>query len=264
MSEKPQPPSAPNPSYGETPAAGMRPLDVDTIRRAETQPPFQSGSVPPTLISEVNAQREKYAKGVKQKLAATTITELEARDGLRDCFVASYLGGVAQGLDNFNLRGDVRQVENVVEAIFRRRLKAHGTTWETPTVHGLQSVKDEIDVETHMNELPPELKSIHDQVCTLLIGKARGDVGHVGDRSVVKAQARGENVTTPPQPAAPAAPAPAATAEDPVAVQMRQTVAILLDQMAKETREGASVEALFERAGQLTGLIDTLQRLSRR
>lgn len=259
MSEENQP-TAPAFVYGETPVVGIRPLDLDTIRKAEAaqQRESEAEKMPPSLLAAVHTAREKYASEVKRRLGSDQVTEVEARDGLRDCFVASYLGGVAQGLDNFSLRGDVGQVKGVVEAIFRRRLKAHGTSWETPTVDGLQSVKDEVDVETHLDELPPELKGLHDQVCTLLIGKARGDVGHVGDRSVVKAQARGEvvePVAVPPQEVA---------AEDPVSAQMRQTVATLLDQMALEARAGASVDALFERAGQLTGLIDTLQTLGRR
>ena len=260
----------------------------DVVRPAELDD--DAGAAKAILMEELHREREMYATRVKARLAAAQVTEIECRDGIRDCFVATYLGGVAQGLENFSIRGDVHQVRGVVEAIFRRRLKMHGTTWETPSVEALEAVKDEIDREVHFDALPAELKNIHDQVCTLLLGKVRGDIGHVGNRSAVAAHARGEIPTVPaaapPAAAAPAVPvavpqsAPVAVqsevrperppssstipqpADDPVVAQMRTTVATMLEQMAREARSGADVDELFERAGQLAGLIETLRQLS--
>jgi hypothetical protein len=203
--------------------------------------------LPADVSSSVQEEWQRFGALVKKRLAQDVLTAADARDGLRDCFVATYLGGVIHGLEGFALRGDVQQVERVIESMFRRRLRENGTSWESPSIEGLQATKDAIDVEVHFDVLPAEFKALHDQVCTLLLGKVRGDLGHVGDRSAVAVEARALRAKAP---------------EDPVVTQLRLTVATLLDQMASQVRGGESVEALFDRAGQLLSLLELVKQLS--
>lgn len=130
---------------------------------------------------------EKYVSRLRARLARPSISMLDARDGIVDCFVSTYHMGLKQGLKGIlGVDANPDKVAELAEGIFRRRLKAHGVEFDNPTAEGLEWVKEELDHELHFNELPAELQATHDQVCSLLLAKADGLLEHNGDRSVLK------------------------------------------------------------------------------
>ena len=134
------------------------------------------------------AIQERYAARVKARLERAEITVADARDGLLDCFLASYFQGVHLGLKSLAaIEGGDDEIARVTAAMFRRRLRAHGASFEAPTVAALAQVKDEVDAELHLIELPAELRGVHDQVCALLLAKADGALPHRPGRSAVEA-----------------------------------------------------------------------------
>lgn len=218
----------------------------------------------------VERRRQVIASGLKQRLAKSSISVLDARDGLRDCFVASYLGGVSQGLANFSLQGDVDQVSSVVESIFRRRLREAGSSWEQPDPDVLQVVKEAVDVEVHIDKLPAELRAVHDQVCTLLLGKATNLLPHSGDHSVLKSPAVSDApAPASPTPASPAQASPAQANSVPMAKELdqveqglRMSLAAYLRQFADAVQQGEEHEAMLQRIRRVNTLLDTLQTMS--
>ena len=215
--------------------------------------------------TEIEVARQQLAKDIKSRLAQPSIDTIAARDGMRDCFVSTYLGGVTEGFANFDIHGGPDAISRVVESMFRKRLKLAGASWEMPTVKALQNVKDEVDKEIHFDGLPPELKGVHDQVCTLLIGKARGDLAHHGDRSAVKAEAAAKHQAQTSQTRKVEAPAavrvketPRPTPEvSPVVRAMRSAVTAQIERMAQLSSGMVSLEDLYREMAQLSKLMDT-------
>lgn len=143
---------------------------------------------------------ERYAQTIKGRLSKKSINVTEARDGILDCFVASYHNGLAHGMKAvLDINAGPEDVARVAAAIFRRRLKNHDVPFEAPTVGALAAVKEEADREFRFDELPAEFRAVHDQVCNLLLSKAEGQLTHEGNRSVLDAPAT-------PEPAQAAAP----------------------------------------------------------
>lgn len=215
---------------------------------------------------QIENARKGLAKGIKERLAQPAIDVLDARDGLRDCFVSSYLGGVSQGLAHFDIQGNPDAVSRVVENMFKKRLRATGSSWSNPTPEALQTVKDALDTETHMDELPAELKGVHDQVCTLLIGKARGDLSHVGDASAIPATRSAESSVSPATDSSTPAQVAVDAQPNPVLVALRSAVTAQLRQMV-ELSEGASSfgqlrELLAEQSQKLQQLLKTADSFS--
>ncbi|MEZ4336875.1 MAG: hypothetical protein R3B82_09630 [Sandaracinaceae bacterium] len=208
----------------------------------------------------IEAVREKYAARIKQRLSQPKIDVAAARDGILDCFVATYFGGLSQGISGYlGIDASEEQVAQVATAFFRKRLRDHGATFEVPTVSALDRVKEEVDKELHFDELPAELRGIHDQVCSVMLSKADGTLEHHGDRSAVRgtAAATGAAAATPP-PAKPAAvPAPTLSATPSVSVGLRASLATWLRETA-DAAEGASVEELSERLAKAEKLVTVL------
>jgi hypothetical protein len=129
---------------------------------------------------------DAYVKRLRARLARPQVTTEEARDGVLDCFVSTYFEGLKVGLKGVvGIEAGPDEVARLAASLFRRRLKAHGASFEQPTVASLATVKEEVDAEFHFSELPAELRATHDQVCSLLLAKADGALAHHGDRSVV-------------------------------------------------------------------------------
>ena len=105
------------------------------------------------------AIQARYAARVKARLERAELTIVDARDGLLDCFLATYYQGVTLGLKAVAaIEGGEDEVARVTAAMFRKRLRLHGTTFEAPTLDALALVKDEVDRELHVVELPAELR----------------------------------------------------------------------------------------------------------
>lgn len=220
-------------------------LCVTLWREMRISPAMQSNQ------QEIEVARKTLARDIKMRLAEREIGVQEARDGMRDCFVSSYLGGVSQGLSQFDIKGNPDSVAKVIEAMFRKRLRNAGSSWTNPSVEALQSVKDELDEETRLDELPAELKSVHDQVCTLLIGKARGDLQHHGNVSAV--------VRPPAQVATSSEQVSQKNSESPVLAALRSAIDAQLSQMQKiaQSSEANFHIRLEEEIGQLQTLLGT-------
>ncbi len=223
-----------------------------------------SATLDPASDSRPTAIQERYALRIKQRLAQPRLELRDARDGILDCFVATYHAGVANGLESIlGIRGSETEVGRVTTAIFRRRLSTHGVTFEAPTVDALAAVKAECDDELHIAELPSELRAIHDQVCALLLAKVDGLLGHTGDRSAVRTAPPPDGApvrTAPPLPPmsaatpAAAAPRPQSTPEDRAKAELRRTLALWLREVGERAQQGADPSALardLARASQL-------------
>lgn len=170
-------------------------------------PSHSNGAKPAIDPAAAKAVSERYAVTVKARLAKQKIDVLEARDGMLDCFVATYHNGLSAGMKAMlDVDATPEDVARIAAAIFRRRLKNRNVPFEAPTIDALAAVKEEADREFHFEELPAEFRAIHDQVCALLLSKAEGTMGHHGDQSVL---ARPAAATTPAPGYAIAAPSPA-------------------------------------------------------
>ncbi len=192
---------------------------------------------------EIEERRQGLAQSIKLRLAADAISPTDARDGLRDCFIASYLGGVSQGFRNFEIQGDVNQVSQVIDGMFRQKLKARGSSWEHPNTEALYQVKEQLDREIHLHELPVELRSVHDQVCNLLLSKASAQLPHRGDRSVVTKDAP--------------------IRQSPVEHSVRRSVIAYLKQIAIAVDKGIAAERLLEDVEGLKHLLEGLRTTTR-
>lgn len=149
-----------------------------------------SQAIEPARQREVEAVRQKYAARIKARLGQSEIDVQAARDGMLDCFVATYFGGLEHGIKGYlGIDAKEEQVAQVAQSLFKKRLRAQGSSFESPSVEALDRVKQEVDAELHFEELPAELRGLHDQVCTLMLSKADGALEHHGDRSVVKGAA---------------------------------------------------------------------------
>ncbi len=159
--------------------------------------------------SVIEQQQEKYVTRLRARLSRPKITIEDARDGMLDCFVSTYFAGVKEGLEGIvGVDAGPDEVARVTARMFRDRLRNHGATFEAPTADALNEVKEEVDREFHFSELPVELSSMHDQVCTLLIAKADGLLEHDGDRSVVQPKKAAKLGSPPSFGSTPPAPAP--------------------------------------------------------
>ncbi|MEZ4401017.1 MAG: hypothetical protein R3B06_13410 [Kofleriaceae bacterium] len=215
--------------------------------------------------------QERYAARVKARLERTEITPTDARDGILDCFLATYFQGVTLGLKSLAaIEGTEDDVARVTAAMFRRRLRNHGVTFEAPTLEALAEVKDEVDRELHVIELPAEIRAVHDQVCTLLLAKADGTLPHRGARAVVTAPppvaaAPTAPVATtaaalPPRPPRPApAPVPGGAAEE-----LRRTLERHLTRLGADAAAGLSTEQLRRGMVQAEALLAAVDAFSER
>jgi hypothetical protein len=196
---------------------------------------------PPLVAPDLSAARERYAVRIKLRLARPVLTLHDARDGIRDCFLSTYLGGLNAGVKALQLKPEPHHLEGVADQILRRRLQALGSSWESPTLEALEQVKLQTDAELHFDELPVELHAVHDQVCSLLLSKVSGEMPHRGDVSVLGAGSR---------------------APDEVELAMRRTIATFLGQFQRAVEREETPDELLARLGTLGRLIETLQLLS--
>lgn len=190
-----------------------------------------------------------YVERLRRRLARPAISVKDARDGVLDCFVATYQEGLAAGLEGvLGVEAGPDQVARVAAGIFRKRLENHGSSFDDPSVEALARVKEEADQELHFAALPVEIQSTHDRVCELLLAKAEGSLPHAGDHSsVVGARVTASASTVPTAPIVlPRAPTASSA--------LREAIASLLDEIAMATRSGrpmSEVDARLEKAGRL-------------
>jgi hypothetical protein len=191
-------------------------------------------------LADFAQSRDQLVERIKARLALPKLTVIEARDSIRDCFVATYMGGIAANVEALNLKATLPEIQRISETIFRTRLVKYGASWERPSVDALEKVKLEADAELHFDELPAESLAMHDRVCSLLLAKASGMLPHRGDKSVVTREAR---------------------SEDAVLQAMRATVSASLTQLQQAVDAQESGDELLKRVAKLTRLVETLSAL---
>lgn len=216
----------------------------------------------------VSAVQERYATRIKARLASRNVDAQSARDGILDCFVATYFGGLQQGIGGYlGIDASEEHVARIAQALFKKKLVAHGATFDAPTVDALDKVRMEVDKELHFHALPAELRGVHDQVCSLMLSKAEGSLSHNGETSAVKGHAAKARAVPAPAPAARAPQASQATHPTPqpasagttVSFGLRAALAAYLEESAAAVRAGASGDALVQRLARLDRLFATLR-----
>lgn len=197
-----------------------------------------------------------YVDRLRQRLARPAISVKDARDGVLDCFVATYQEGLAAGLEGvLGVEAGPDQVARVAAGIFRKRLANHGASFDEPTVEALARVKDEADQELHFAKLPVEIQATHDRVCELLLAKAEGSLPHAGDHSSVVGARASTTVSSAPTAAVTVPPArPASSA-------LREAVASLLDEVGTAARSGRSMAEIDTRLERVRRLVQTVAEL---
>ena len=189
--------------------------------------------------------QERYANRVKARLDRPLITVAEARDGILDCFIATYFQGVAMGLKSLvAVEGGDDEVARVTAAMFRRRMREHGASFDAPTIDALLAVKDDVDRELHVTELPAEIRGVHDQVCSLLLAKADGSLAHQPGRSAVAPAASATTAAAAAPRPLPSPPPPPSNAAAGLGDELRRVLARHLQQVAKDVVAGAAPDAV--------------------
>ncbi|MEM9073473.1 MAG: hypothetical protein AAGE52_33515, partial [Myxococcota bacterium] len=195
---------------------------------------------------DLTAIQEKYAKRIKSRLAESAIDVRAARDGMLDCYVSTYFGGLKAGIQGYlGIDAGEEQVSRIAQALFRKRLREEGVSFENPTIDALDRIKAKVDTELSFDTLPHELRGLHDQVCSLMLSKADGSLGHDGSRSVVRKEldkTRAAEAKLAQQPTIQAAPSPVAPTSSPpqsAAEALRESVARYLEETATAIRTGA-------------------------
>ncbi|MFK8001305.1 MAG: hypothetical protein AB8H86_17045 [Polyangiales bacterium] len=207
--------------------------------------------------------QQRYAARIKARLGSPKVDAKSARDGILDCFVATYFGGLKQGIGGYlGIDASEEHVARIAQALFRKKLVNYGATFDEPTVDALDRVRTEVDQELHFQALPAELKGVHDQVCSLMLSKAEGTLAHDGKKSAVTGRGSHPPLTIgrmsrPPEapPATRPTPQPAST----VSFGLRSALAAYLEESAAAVREGASDDELAKRLARLERLFATVR-----
>ncbi len=245
--------------------------------------------------------QQRYARRIKARLAQPSIDLEAARDGMLDCFVSTYHAGLSAGVKGIlDIDAGEAQIARLARNMFRKKLEAHDATFDAPSIEALDRVKEEVDQELHFEQLPAEIRGVHDQVCSLLLAKADGSLAHRGPQSAVTGGARGaaapgartetaedlsskhlssdvtsnvtSNVTSEasaqaPAQAPPAAP-PRSSAGAPgsrgttVDAGLRDALHVYLATVQDEVKQGASVATLRQHLARLDTLVQTLEQFS--
>ncbi len=211
---------------------------------------------------EIAAVQERYASRIKARLGAPNIDPMSARDGILDCFVATYFGGLKEGIGGYlGIDASEDHVARIAQALFRKKLVAHGATFDAPTVSALDKVREEVDQELHFHDLPAELRGVHDQVCSLLLSKAEGTLPHRGATSVARTSSapQAPATVTRPTPTRPTSAATGSTPRPSVSIDLRNALATFLEEMAAGVREGEAPSQLTARLAKANRLLETLQ-----
>lgn len=231
---------------------------------------------------DVAAVQERYATRIKARLGSPNVDANSARDGILDCFVATYFGGLQQGIGGYlGIDASEEHVARIAQALFKKKLVAHGATFDAPTVDALDKVRMEVDKELHFHELPAELRGVHDQVCSLMLSKAEGTLDHNGAKSAVKGSKPHAPAVSNPAPSNPPklaisesaasmaqrptdhavarpTPQPAAPGSS-VSLGLRTALAAYLEESAMAVRQGAGSDELAQRVSRLERLFATLR-----
>ncbi len=213
---------------------------------------------------EIEEIQERYGKRIKQRLAEPQIDVLAARDGILDCYVATYFGGLKQGISGYlGIDASEEQVSRVAKALFKKRMKEQGSSFDSPSIDALDKVKSEVDRELHFHELPGELRGLHDQVCSLMLGKAEGNLDHHADRSSVQGTSRptqvsGNGAGAPVQRVQSAPPSSPSVAPTTVSSGLRGSLGVFLHELA-DGSEHLSPEQLRAALAKATRLVDVLE-----
>lgn len=222
---------------------------------------------------------EHYVQRIKARLAQPTITVEDARDGMLDCYVSTYHEGLAAGLRGLvGVEANPDEVARVAAGMFRKRLKNHGVSFEAPTVDALAAVKEEVDQEFHFAELPVEMRSIHDRVCSLMLSKAEGTLEHHGDQSVLKKSSPpriaethiAETQQAPSTASRPAMSSPVVTSAPPTstvssrgrartALSLRAALTSHFEDLIEQIQQGTSVDELEDTLSRGHTLLQTLR-----
>src|SRR5687768_3522838 len=106
-----------------------------------------SQTAPVTNSPNASALQARHAGRVKSKLSKQTLSLEEGRDAVLDCIAATYYRAQSVGCEAVALPGDEEEIVKVAADIFRRRLKAHGASFEKPTAQALIAAKADADAE---------------------------------------------------------------------------------------------------------------------
>ncbi|MFT5355202.1 MAG: hypothetical protein ACI9KE_002418 [Polyangiales bacterium] len=214
---------------------------------------------------EISAVQHRYATRIKARLGAPNIDAKSARDGILDCFVATYFGGLKQGIGGYlGIDANEEHVARIAQALFKKKLVAHGSSFDEPTVDALDRVRAEVDHELHFHMLPAELKGVHDQVCSLMLSKAEGTLSHDGARNAVTgraSQAPAALGRITPRPMNPIAgrPTPTPSNRSSVSLGLRTALSAYLEESAQAVSAGADGEELAKRLTRLERLFATVR-----
>jgi hypothetical protein len=199
-----------------------------------------------------------YVERLRRRLARPAISVKDARDGVLDCFVATYQEGLAAGLEGvLGVEAGPDQVARIAAGIFRKRLANHGSSFEQPSIEALARVKEEADQELHFAKLPVEIQSTHDRVCELLLAKAEGSLPHAGDHSSVVGARVSASAITSVAPTSLIASPPAR----PASVALREAIASLLDEVGMAARNGRPMNEIDARLEKTRRLVETAREL---
>ena len=197
----------------------------------------------------ITTTRTRYTDRLRALLSRASLDVEEARDGMVDCYVATYFGGLERGRSGyFGIDASASQIERVAKALIRSRLRAGGGSYDDPTITELDRVRIEVDEELQLEDLPGDLRELHDQLCRQLINKA--EESSSGARSGVIEKTSAQEFLRPPSP------------EKEVTRGIRDSLATYLAFAGENVRAGASLDDIAEFEKKIARLVETLRDFS--
>jgi hypothetical protein len=112
-----------------------------------------------------------YVKDMLAKArSAEPITTIEAREAMLGCFVTIHGETLKRGATLLGKALSDEEAENMARTNMKTMM---GDAWDKPTAKALEEVKVRLDQKMNFSKAPEDLRELHDQVCTLIVSKAK-------------------------------------------------------------------------------------------
>lgn len=154
----------------------LEPVKESTPEPQPVEPEAQKvGEILPESFSpKVSEPEGPFAASLTARLAMDILSPQDARDGLIECFVASYRKTFPKGSQTPDaIASSEGRFEARVRKMMREFFTSEGASFDEPPVELLESAKSYLEHRLGIQGLPGGILAEHNKICTELIAKAR-------------------------------------------------------------------------------------------